>query len=308
MIYSATFLLTVFTTVFGMAMETAKPNIVSEKMLLNINSISKIIDSVSSILGPMLGGLVFAVIDIKVFILINGMSFITSAASECFIDFNFNSEEISEFKPKINFIKDIKEGFKYLYERKNIKSLFIIMISLNFFLGFSVTVPLPYIINTVFKLGSISFGIIEGSFPIGMIIGALLVKRISEKISYARLLKYTNAILAICMILMGIPIFFVDANINQNFYQYYYCILMTVFGVAIALIDIPIIYLIQKIIPEEFRGRVLSIGISIGKTMLPIALLVSGMLLAVLPAYSMPITGGIMLLTINVLTIRNQSF
>ena len=83
---------------------------------------------------------------------------------------------------------------------------------------------------------------------------------------------------------------------------------MTIFGVAIALIDIPIIYLIQKIIPEEFRGRVLSIGISIGKTMLPIALLISGMLLAVLPAYSMPITGGIMLLTINVLTIRNQSF
>ncbi len=34
---------------------------------MSINSISKIIDSVSLILGPMLGGIVFAVVDIKTF-------------------------------------------------------------------------------------------------------------------------------------------------------------------------------------------------------------------------------------------------
>ena len=33
---------------------------------MSINSISKIIDSISLILGPMLGGIVFAVFDIKI--------------------------------------------------------------------------------------------------------------------------------------------------------------------------------------------------------------------------------------------------
>ncbi|KFN03883.1 putative membrane protein [Bacillus clarus] len=55
-IYITTFFMTVFTTFFGIGLEAAKPNIVSENMLMSINSISKIIDSISSILGPMLGG------------------------------------------------------------------------------------------------------------------------------------------------------------------------------------------------------------------------------------------------------------
>lgn len=46
-----------FTTFLGIGLEAAKPNIVSKERLMSINSISKIIDSVSLILGPMLGGL-----------------------------------------------------------------------------------------------------------------------------------------------------------------------------------------------------------------------------------------------------------
>lgn len=55
-IYISTFITTIFSTIFGISMEAAIPNIVSKDMLMNINSISKIIDSISSILGPMVGG------------------------------------------------------------------------------------------------------------------------------------------------------------------------------------------------------------------------------------------------------------
>ena len=43
------------------------------------------------------------------------------------------------FKKRINFIKDIKEGFSYLIEKESLKNTFRILISLNFFLGFAVT-------------------------------------------------------------------------------------------------------------------------------------------------------------------------
>ncbi len=81
---------------------------------------------------------------------------------------------------KIKFIKDIKEGYSYLMERESLKNTFCILISLNFFLGFAVTVPLPYIINTVLNLSSKQFGMIQGTFPIGMIVGAMLVKKDNE--------------------------------------------------------------------------------------------------------------------------------
>jgi MFS family permease len=310
MIYATTLLLSVFTAIFGIGIETAKPNIVSEKMLLNINTISKLIDSVSSISGPVLGGMVFALVDIRTFVLVNGISFFFSAACEFFIDFRFNCKFAckSERREKINIAEDLKEGFQYLWSSGNLKSLFTVFISLNFFLGFSITVPMPYIINTVLGLDSRNFGIIQGAFPAGMIIGALCVKNVSEKIPYTRLLKGLSFVLSMTMLATGLPVLFTEIKLAASSYMIYYCAVMIVFGFVIALIDIPIAFLLQSIIPEEFRGRVMSLGISMAKTLFPAALLLSGMLLKLIPAYIMPVTGGIMLLTINMLSVRNRYF
>ncbi|EJS54662.1 MFS transporter [Bacillus cereus] len=300
-IYTTTFLMTVFTTFFGIGLEAAKPNIVSKERLMSINSISKIIDSVSLILGPMLGGIVFVVFDIKIFIIINGISFILSGISILFIhfklfDFNIN-EECS--KRRINFIKDIKEGFSYLIEKESLKNTFRILISLNFFLGFAVTVPLPYIINTVLNLSSKQFGIIQGTFPVGMIIGAILVKKITDRFSYSYLLKKLSSMLAVFMIISGIPVLFKSFEVNDFVYVITYCVVMFFLGLIIALIDIPLIYFMQKEIPDKYRGRVLSIGLSLGKMMLPIAMALSGLLLNYIPAYTIPIVGGIVFLILN---------
>ncbi|MED0876069.1 MFS transporter [Bacillus mobilis] len=299
-IYTTTFLMTVFTTFFGIGLEAAKPNIVSKERLMSINSISKIIDSVSLILGPMLGGIVFAVFDIKTFIIINGISFILSGIALLFIHFKLFECNINEenSKRRVNFIKDIKEGFSYLLEKENLKNTFHILISFNFFLGFAVTVPLPYIINTVFNLSSKQFGIIQGTFPVGMIIGAIVVKKITDRFSYSYLLKKLSSMLSVIMIISGIPVLFKSFEVNDFVFVITYCVVMIFLGLIIALIDIPLIYFMQKEIPDEYRGRVLSIGLSLGKMMQPIALAISGLLLNYIPAYIIPIVGGILYLIV----------
>ncbi len=99
---------------------------VTKERLMSINSISKIIDSISLILEYMLGGIVFAVFDIKIFIIINGISFILSAISILFINFKLFEQNINEECSirEINFIEDIKEGYSYLLERKSLKKYF----------------------------------------------------------------------------------------------------------------------------------------------------------------------------------------
>ncbi|MGE6500615.1 MFS transporter [Bacillus wiedmannii] len=293
-IYTTTFLMTVFTTFFGIGLEAAKPNIVSKEKLMSINSISKIIDSVSLILGPMLGGIVFSVFNIKTFIIINGISFILSGIALLFIHFRLFEYNINEGNSKrgVNFIKDIKEGFSYLLEKESLKNTFHILISFNFFLGFAVTVPFPYIINTVLNLGSKQFGIIQGTFPVGMIIGAIVVKKITDRFSYSYLLKKLSSMLSVFMIILGIPVLFKSFEVNDLVFVITYCVVMIFLGFIIALIDIPLIYFMQNEIPDEYRGRVLSIGLSIGKMMLPIAMALSGLLLNYIPAYTIPIVGG----------------
>ncbi|PER00986.1 MFS transporter [Bacillus cereus] len=300
-IYTTTLLMTVFTTFFGIGLEAVKPNMVTKERLMSINSISKIIDSISLILGPMLGGIVFAILDIKTFIIINGISFILSAISILFINFKLCEQNINEECSirEINFIEDIKEGYSYLLERKSLKNTFSILISLNFFLGFAVTVPLPYIINTVLNLNSKQFGMIQGTFPIGMIVGAILVKKITDCFSYSYLLKKISFMLAIFMIVSGIPVLFKPIVVNNLVYVTTYCMIMFFLGFMIAQIDIPLMYFMQNEIPEEYRGRVLSIGLSLGKIMQPIALAISGLLLNFIPAYTLPIAGGIVFFTLN---------
>ncbi|HFK1449776.1 TPA: MFS transporter [Bacillus pacificus] len=300
-VYTTTFLMTVFTTFFGIGLEAAKPNIVSKERLMSLNSISKIIDSISLILGPMLGGIVFAVFDMKTFIIINGISFILSAISILFINFKLCEQYINEECSirEIKFIKDIKEGYSYLMERESLKNTFCILISLNFFLGFAVTVPLPYIINTVLNLSSKQFGMIQGTFPVGMIIGAMVVKKITDRFSYSYLLKKLSSMLSVIMIISGIPVLFKSFEVNDFVFVITYCVIMFFLGLMIALIDIPLIYFMQREIPDEYRGRVLSIGLSIGKMMQPIALALSGLLLNHIPAYTLPIGGGIVFLILN---------
>ncbi|OJD59972.1 permease [Bacillus sp. N35-10-4] len=300
-IYTTTFLMTVFTTFLGIGLEAAKPNMVSKERLMSINTISKIIDSISLILGPMLGGIVFAVFDIKIFIIINGISFILSGISILFIHFKLFEQNINEKCSirEMHFIKDIKEGFSYLLAKESLKTTFLILIALNFFLGFAVTVPLPYIINTVLNLSSKQFGMIQGSFPVGMIVGAILVKKITNRFSYSYLLKKISFMLAIFMIVSGIPVLFKSIEVNNFVFVTMYCAIMFFLGLMIALIDIPLIYFMQREIPDEYRGRVLSIGLSIGKMMQPIALALSGLLLNHIPAYTLPIGGGIVFLILN---------
>ncbi|MGN9164666.1 MFS transporter [Tissierellaceae bacterium HCP3S3_D8] len=306
MIYISTLITSIFTTIFGISMEAAIPNIVSENMLMNINSASKIIDSMSSVLGPMVGGIIFAFIDIRYFILFNGISYIFSGISEIFIDFKYNYNRNNEQENSISFIEDMKKGLEYIIERKDIIGIFSVFISLNFFMGLSITIPLPYIINNVLVLDSKSLGIIQSAFPIGMAIGALLIKRIMQRTSYKKILIFASLGLGICTNLLGVPILFKNLLFTNTIYTLYYCGIMIVFGIAISFIDIPIMYILQKLIADEYRGRVLSIIMSVVKIILPLGLILSGFLLNRIPAYFITTIGGTLLVLSNIIILNKK--
>lgn len=307
MIYLSTFILNVFSNIYGISIETAKPNLVSEKKLLQINSISKIIESSSSILGPMIGGMIFALLDIRLFIIINSFSFGISAFLQLFMDFLFNHNNEQREEEKINIFTDIIHGVTYLRSKKDIVNMFGIFIVLNFFIGLSINVPMPYIVNNILKLSSNLFGIIQGFFSMGMILGALIIRKALNKFSHQKIVKLMTNILSICMIAIGLSVIMqYKIYDNNNLYVIYFCSIMLLTGIAISLIDIAIFYELQQTIPDAIRGRVLSIGISIAKITLPIALIIAGSLINLIPAYIFPIISGVGLLIFTMLYVKND--
>ncbi|MDV4152662.1 MFS transporter [Clostridium sp. AL.422] len=306
-IYLSTFTITSINIIFDVSIDSAIPNMVSKEKLVNINAGNRIIDSISSILGPVIGGIAFAMLNIEFFILINSISFLISAIIDTLIDFKYNiNSELEENQSKnitiekLNYFREIVEGFKYLISKKNIIEILTIFIIINFFISLSVTIPIPIILNNILKLPSKSYGIIQGAVPIGMILGAFMVKKIMTKHKLNIIFSTIGIAMAINIILVAIPLLFKDIN-NINIYVAYYLFIMLFMGVCISLVDIPFSYNMQANIDEEYRARALSLTISIVKVVVPISYLISGLLLQSIEAYIVVLFGGISVLIVSII-------
>ena len=292
LIYFTTFVLSIFSAIFDIAFSAAKIELVLEEKLLLLNSTGDIISSLTRIIGPLVGGVLFATIDTKTFILINGISFILSAISETFIDFNFNKK--SGILKKQRFAEDIKEGYKYIINRIDIKSILGIFVIINLALSISVTVPLPYIINSKLKLGTKNYGIIQAGFSIGLIVGALLIPRFMKTISYETIFKSSLPIFSILIVIFGVVLFVGDIIELSNLgYSIYYFVIVTIMGVFISFIDIPVITYLQTKTSSNYIGRVMGMGMSVVKITTPISYILSGILLDTVKVGYVVLSGSI---------------
>ncbi len=286
-IYLTTVLLSIFSSIFNIALEAAKPNLVKPDSRLRLNSISKLIDSSTSILGPALGGVMFAIIDIRLFILINCISFFASALSELFIDYGYNPDQEMEDNPP--FIPHMARGLRYMMNSKVLNKALLMFVILNFLLGFSVNVPMPYVINQVLELPPEMFGLINSMFPVGLIIGTLTIGKVLEKSSYSRILVLATCLLALLASTIGLPAMVSSSGIV---YGAYFVILSVLMGILISYVDIPIITIMQDEIPANLRGIVFGLTMSLVKVVLPISLLLSGYLVEHLSIVIIPVFGA----------------
>jgi hypothetical protein len=126
-----------------------------------------------------------------------------------------------------------------------------------------------------------------------------------ERIDYSRLLLRVSFFLGVLMSLLGLPVIpAMRYLLTADMYVPYYSIILFFMGICISLIDIPLIYKLQTSIDEAMRGRVLSIGITIAKIVLPAALILSGVLINIVPIYTICIFGGLVLIMSNFLVFK----
>ncbi len=294
-IYCATLLLSMSQTIYNISTDAAVPDIVSSRNILKLNSLSKITDSAAAIISPGIGGILFALVDLRFFILCNCLSFLSSAAIEVFIDFSLYSQSNEKGKERINIKADIMEALKFIGNTKWIKSSLINFSVLNFFMSALYSIPVPYILNNIFRLSSNNYGIVQAFIPVGMILGALAVKKVTETINYDRLICISGLLFSGCTFLMGIlPA--VAPGTSAQITMPYYSFLLLCFGFTISLVDIPFINNFQANVPENIRGRTLSAGISIVKFINPVAYILSGALMGIFPSFVLPLGGSILLM------------
>ncbi|WP_130807850.1 MFS transporter [Senegalia massiliensis] len=313
-IYITTFLLSVVNTFFDVTIGAAIPNLVSDEKLVKINSYTQVSTSLAGIMGPVLGGVAYGLIPLKLFLIINGISFILSAISEFFINFKYNirgdtneDKEIVVEKGFKALTKEVSEGLQFIKNKKSIYSIMKFALILNFLINSTTAVINPFIINDILKLSSTQFGIIQGSFSVGILITSIIIGNLPEREKKFKTLVFGTFIMGLMIILMGIPSIGVLKNLNKQIYFIYYILIMVIFSIVMILVNIPINVSIQRMTPDRMMGRVKGTMESLGGAMTPISVIISGVLLDLIKPYIIPILSGSLIIILSIIMSKNKN-
>ncbi len=287
------FMLSICYTLYGPAVTASIPQVVDEEKLTSANGIISQVGSVVNFLGPILAGILYGIVGIKLIVIINAISFFASAVMEMFLDIpdvvkdldkkDLNSDtniadmeiastvEITRSKDQntknskntnskvlsVRFIKDsfmdMYKTFKYLSKKKKVVLGIIASYALcNIFLVPVLTILAPYFINIFLGLPSQIYGIVEGIFVLGMIIGGFWIS-IKPKIFSMKKVHYTYFPMIAGVLLMS-SLGAVKAN------NYVLAVLFGISGMAImmslSLSNVLTLTFIQKEVPLEMLGKV----------------------------------------------------
>lgn len=314
-IYMSTILLSILNTLFSTAFDASLPNLVDDAKLGKINSYNQAINSLSSIIAPILGGVIYALVPATYFILFNGVSFILSAISESFIEFYWKvDKKVQKINIKeVHFFDDIKNGFHYIKKQSNLMIVLEACLFINF-LFTALGVSIPHLLVVQFAVSDKAYGGIEAAFGVGSLLMSILFANKLGKFKPIRTGIYLIA-LAISFMMCSIPLLFTVLSTIANFIPIYYGIVNFIIGSIIVLVNIPLVVYLQETSDDEYRGRVMALVTTIASAITPLGFLLHGLILDFIPTWIIIIYAGAgvclisirMIIKFNHAKVENQS-
>lgn len=167
---------------FGPAFVTILPAIVDKDDLVDANSIQRTIEEITFASTPFFGALIFGKYGVGIILLVDGITYLVSAFSECFMSIP-PREQTKEYS---SFINDILDGFKVLLIDIRITSLISNGILTHLFLFPFALVGFPYMIVTLLGGTEVDYGIVESIATIGSILAIFAVSLAKKRCNVAQ--------------------------------------------------------------------------------------------------------------------------
>lgn len=248
------FLLSIIYTLYSPSVTASIPQIVEKEELASANGIIQQVGYVVNLIGPIIGGLLYGFIGIKIIVVINAISFFLSAIIELFLDIPDVNQSEKFRNPMIKSLKEMKRSFLYLKEKKKVVLGIILSYALtNIFVNPVLSVVSPYFVNVKLNMPSDIYGFVEAIFVLGMILGGLQITFWPKKFHIKKIHK-TMYPMVIAMLLMAIATYLTIDN------KYAIIGLYAIGGLCImlslALSNIISLTYIQEEVREDMLGKV----------------------------------------------------
>ena len=258
-IYFAVITISIISSLFTPAINSAIPSIVTKDDLMGANSLNRLLMTITMMISPMLAGALLGIFGISLILLLNSISFILSAISEAFIDLKSPNKK-SQFSFG-SFTSDFKTGVSFILNHKLIRKIITLSFVANAFFSPALTIGLIYIARMIIEVSDVQLGILQSSLMVGSMAGAILAGVVSKRFSLTKTIY-------LALLVMGTAVCLVGFTSLPGFLQLFNSTLipyLTVIGLAIIIVcaaavtNIGMATLMQKEVPLEIMGRVSSV-------------------------------------------------
>ena len=267
------------------SVQASVPALVCQDHVMAANSVINTVSSFASLLGPVLGGVLYSVYGLEPVLLFCMICFLFSAVMEIFITIPF-SKHRSEKGVWSSVKGDLKESLEFVKRKKPvIGKVLLIVCGINLFLSAMIIVGVPYLITEVLDFGmeqsSRFCGFAEGALAGGGLAGGICAGIWADRLKFrnaGRLLKACAA----CTFPMGISLFFISSPYLNYGIIMVCCFFMMVFS---AMFTIQMMAVIQIETPVHLVGKVISVAITVSMCAQPLGNALYGILFEALKAH-----------------------
>ena len=266
----------------GPAYSALIPSLVEKKDLQNAIALNSIQFNLARVLGPALGGIALAKLGAAWCFSLNGLSFIAVIITLLMIKPRFVPQSSSE-----PVLKSMLEGINFLRNREGMVPLIFLAFFLTF-LSFPVITFLPVMATTVFHGGPNTFTLFLCFSGLGSISGALIIAGMQSRQGQARRSLFVMLLLGSLMFGFGISRFLPLST-------------ALVFGTGACLMLVLALNLslVQLLVDDKMRGRVMSVYNVAFRGGMPMGSLVSGFLIKSVSAPAIMAANGVLVVVLG---------
>nr|UWI48742.1 MFS transporter [Clostridioides difficile] len=269
-------LLSIISSMYQPTVQASIPLVVNEKDLEQANGIVNGIGSLSSMFAPVLGGLLYGLIGIKMLLIISCIAFFLSAVMEMFIHIPFDKREVNGSIVS-TIVGDMKEGFSYVLKQSYISKAMILAASLNLFLTPFLLVGIQYILRITMHSSNNMYGIGIGIIEFSSVLGALSIGLFAKKMKMSTLYRWLMLI-SILMVPMAISIS--PSMLRLGYYPSFILLFICVIPIAMSMtiITVFVLTIVQKQTPNELLGKVMATITAVSQCVAPVGQIMHGKL------------------------------
>ena len=250
------------------------PTMLQGDNIMKGNAVVNQVASLSYLIAPMLGGVLYAMLGLKPVMYASVVCFFITALFECFIKLSY--QRIQNQGGVLQIVKqDFLSSMQYITKEQTSISKMLLLTALSRFFVMGITiVGLPFLVRTVLGFNPKYYGAAESALAVATILGSIVAGILAEKLKIHKL-SVLLASMGIFIIPAGIVFILpVNAIIKYGVTVVSFCGMQAV----ISIFSIFAVSLIQQRTPNHLIGKVMAYTSTVTLCVQPIGQIAYGFL------------------------------